>query len=167
MRTVHTALRVSVVVVMAAVLGSVVGCGEQDEPATPATGAVREMGERAKSAASEVADKATSAASEVADEAASATESAVDAAKDAAGDAASAAVEKATGLLEQAQAAIKGLNLDKAQELLTSLEGMAGSLPDALKDKISALRGALDKAKAATDATATAEGAADAVKDAV
>ncbi len=57
--------------------------------------------------------------------------------------------KEAQSLIDKASAAIKGGNLDQAEQLLTQLDGMKSMLPKAMQDKIASLRQALDMAKAA------------------
>ncbi len=71
---------------------------------------------------------------------------AADASKEAAAE--EAAAKEAQTLIDQASAAIKDGKLDQAQELLGRLDGMKGSLPKSMQDKIGSLQKSLDSAKA-------------------
>ena len=118
-------------------------------PATPPSteqpaAAVPEVEEKASEAASEVANKAEEEGKEVATPAAEEAKTTDSTTQQVAKDAQSR--------LDQALEAVKNGKLDEAEKTITDLEGMVGSLPAPLPDRIAAARQALDAAKVAASA---------------
>ncbi len=94
----------------------------------------------------------------------------VDSAKDRAIDAAGEASAKAQADLDGAVQNIKDKRFDLAHGALDKLDGMKGSLPAGLQDKISQARAAIDAAKTAGQVKSAADnvgGAVDKVKNAL
>jgi hypothetical protein len=164
-------LRFRMVLGVVAAVAMLIGCGEQERPAPPpaanaaksaatkateaakdtatkATEATKATATKATEAAKDTATKATEAAKVTAGEAAKVATETAGAAKDPATAAAGAAAKKAEDMLAKVTDSIKKQDFNQATELLDTLDGIAGSLPESLQAKIDAAHDALDAAKA-------------------